>query len=294
MKTAMHILIGIIALVLVLSFILVYANTHPPKYPLHVPPSIYKAAYEEVSFASDDGIILKGWLVKPVNAGVRSPAVIICHGIGANKSDFTGLAVSLSHRGYFVLQFDFRAHGESIGIRTSIGYHEQKDIHAALSFLKTRSKTIDPKRIGIFGFSMGGSTAILSAAKTGAFSAVVADSAFTSLRDQARETITGFYHLPVFPFLQLTVLGYELYFQTRVGAIAPIKVIAAMAPTPVLIIAGEGDALVPADNGRRLYTAAKEPKELWVINGADHGGTMAAAGDEYEMRVGEFFDKNLR
>jgi dipeptidyl aminopeptidase/acylaminoacyl peptidase len=260
MKTAMHILIGIIALVLVLSFILVYANTHPPKYPLHVPPSIYKAAYEEVSFASDDGIILKGWLVKPVNAGVRSPAVIICHGIGANKSDFTGLAVSLSHRGYFVLQFDFRAHGESSGSRTSIGYHEQKDIHAALSFLKTRSKTIDPKRIGIFGFSMGGSTAILSAAKTGEFSAVVADSAFTSLRDQARETITGFYHLP----------------------------------TPVLIIAGEGDALVPADNGRRLYTAAKEPKELWVINGADHGGTMAAAGDEYEMRVGEFFDKNLR
>jgi fermentation-respiration switch protein FrsA (DUF1100 family) len=43
-----------------------------------------------------------------------------------------------------------------------------------------------------------------------------------------------------------------------------------------------------------LYAAAGDPKELWVIPGADHGGTLAAAGSEYEKRVGEFFDRNLR
>jgi dipeptidyl aminopeptidase/acylaminoacyl peptidase len=294
MKIAMNILIGIVLLVVALSFILVYANTHPPKYPLHIPPSVYKADYEEVSFASEDGIVLKGWLVKPAHYDNTSPAIIICHGVGANKSDFTELAVSLSHRGYFVLLFDFRAHGESSGRRTSLGLREQKDIEAALAFLKTRRDTIDPKRVGIYGFSMGGSAAILAAAKTGAFSAVVTDSAFTSLRDQAREAITGFYHLPAFPFLQLTVLGYELSFQTWVDAIAPVKVIAAIAPTPVLIIAGEGDKMIPAENGRNLFIAAGEPKELWIIPGADHGGTLAAAGREYEKRVGEFFDKQLK
>ena len=289
----MNILIGITFLILALSFILVYANTHPPKYPLSIPPSDYHLDYEDVSFTSDDGVALKGWLVKPAHPGTRSPAIIICHGVGANRSDFTELAASFSKRGYFILQFDFRAHGESAGSRTSLGYHEQKDIIAALHYLKNR-REIDPGRIGIYGFSMGGSSAILAAAKTGAFSVVVADSAFTSLRDQVREAITGFYHLPAFPFLHLTVLGYELYFQTRVDAVAPVKVIAAIAPTPVLIITGEGDALIPADNGRRLYAAAKEPKELWVIAGADHGGTLAAAGDEYEKRVGEFFDKYLK
>jgi len=293
MKTAMNILIGITFLILALSFILVYANTHPPKYPLSIPPSDYHLDYEDVSFTSDDSVALKGWLVKPAHPGTRSPAIIICHGVGANRSDFTELAASFSKRGYFILQFDFRAHGVSAGSRTSLGYHEQKDIIAALHYLKNR-REIDPGRIGIYGFSMGGSSAILAAAKTGAFSAVVADSAFTSLRDQAREAVTGFYHLPAFPFLHLTVLGYELYFQTRVDAVAPVKVIDAIAPTPVLIIAGEGDALIPADNGRRLYAAAKEPKELWVIAGADHGGTLAAAGDEYEKRVGEFFDKYLK
>ena len=294
MKTAMNILIGIVLLVVALSFVLVYANTHPPKYPLHIPPSVYKTVYEDVSFTTADGIDLKGWLVKPASYDQTSPAIVICHGVGANKSDFTELAVSLSHRGYFVLLFDFRAHGESSGRRTSLGLHEQKDIEAAFAFLKTRRDTIDPKRVGVYGFSMGGSAAILTAREDGAFSAVVADSAFTSLRDQAREAITGFYRLPAFPFLHLTVLGYELSFQTRVDAIAPVKVIAAIAPTPVLIIAGEGDKLIPADNGRRLYEAAKEPKALWMIPGADHGGTLAAAGSAYEKRVGEFFDKHLK
>jgi uncharacterized protein len=293
MKTAMNILIGIVLIVVGLSFILVYANTHPSKYPLHIPPSVYKADYEDVSFATADGIVLKGWLVKPPHPGTKSPAIIICHGVGANRSDFTELAASLSQRGYFVLQFDFRAHGESGGRRTSLGYHEQKDVIAALEFLRTRYE-VNPKRIGIYGFSLGGSSAILAAAKTDAFSAVVVDSAFTSLRDQAREAITGFYHLPAFPFLPLSIFGYELYFQTSVDNISPVSVIKQIAPAPVLIIAGEGDQLIPADNGRKLYRAAHEPKELWLISGAEHGATLAVAGSEYEKRVGEFFDKNMR
>lgn len=292
-KILMNVLLSLLLLTIALSFILVYANTHPPRYPLHVPPSEYQADYETISFVSEDGLPLKGWLVKPPHPRAKSSAIIICHGVGANKSDFTELAASLARRGYFVLLFDFRAHGESSGSRTSLGYHEQKDVVAALSVLKAR-KDIDLHRIGIYGFSMGGSTALLAAAKSGAFSAVAVDSAFTSLRDQARGAIRGFYHLPSFPFLHLAIFGYELYFQTRVENIAPVNVIANISPVPLLIIAGEGDKLIPADNGRKLYSAAGEPKELWIIPGADHGGTLAAAGSEYEKRVGEFFDKNLK
>ena len=293
MKTTMTILIGITIIIIALSFILVYANTHPPKYPLYLPPSTFKADYEEVSFSSEDGITLKGWLVKPLHPRTPSPAIIICHGVGANRSDFTELAVQLKKRGYFVLQFDFRGHGESGGSRTSLGYLEQKDVFAAIDYLKSR-REIDKNRLGIYGFSMGGAAAILAAARTGAFSAVVADSAFTSLRDQARDAITGFYHLPSFPFLHLAVLGYELYFQTRVDNVSPVLVIERISPKPVLIIAGDGDRMIPVDNGRKLFAASKEPKELWIIPGAGHGGTLTAAGSQYEKRVGEFFDKNLK
>jgi dienelactone hydrolase len=55
------------------------------------------------------------------------------------------------------------------------------------------------KRIGIYGFSVGGSTASLTAAQSGAFSAVVADSAFTSLKDQARSAILPPFHSFISP-----------------------------------------------------------------------------------------------
>jgi dipeptidyl aminopeptidase/acylaminoacyl peptidase len=292
-KALMKILLVPALLVVILPLILVYVNTHPPRYPYNIPPSVYKAWYEDVSFASEDGTVLKGWLVRPSHPASHSPAIIVCHGLGANKSDFTELAVSLSKRGYFVLQFDFRAHGDSGGSRTSLGYHEQEDVAAALAFLKSRPG-IDPKRIGIYGFSMGASTAILAAAKTGAFRAIVADSAFARLRDLSGTVISSFYHLPSFPFLNLAVLGYDLYFQTSINNIAPVTVIAGLSPVPILIIAGDSDTLVPVKYGHQLFEAAKEPKELWIIRGADHGGTLAVAGREYEKRVGEFFDRNLK
>ncbi len=293
MKMVLNILLGIVFLVISLSFILVYTNTHPPRYPLNVPPSDYGQPYERISFVTEDGVTLAGWLIGPDHPGKKAPAIIICHGLGANKSDFTDLAVQLARRGYWVLTFDFRAHGESGGSRSSLGYHEQKDVKGAHAFLASRLG-IDRDSIGIFGFSLGGSTAILAAAETQKFKAVAADSAFTSLRNQAREAITGFYHLPSFPFVNMTVLGYELYFQTTVKNISPESVIGKISPVPVLIIAGEGDDMIPAENGKRLFRAAKEPKELWVIPVSGHGGTVAAAGNEYGKRVGEFFDRHLK
>jgi len=293
MKTAMNILIGIILLAVALSFILVYANTHPPRYSLFVPPSQYKIAYEDVAFSTNDHVLLRGWLLKPNSRKQPLPAILICHGLGANRSDFTELAASLVNRGYMVLTFDFRAHGESGGGRSSLGYHEQLDVAAALGYLRSRAG-VDPERIGIFGFSLGGSTAILTAAAQGGIKAVIADSAFTSLRDQARTAITGFYHLPSFPFLPLTMFGYRLYFLTSVDDVDPEKAVQKLSPVPVLIIAGEGDDLIPMENGKRLYAAAREPKELWIISSSQHGGTMAAAGPKYEKRVGEFFDKYLK
>ena len=97
----------------------------------------------------------------------------------------------------------------------------------------------------------------------------------------------------MFPFYYFSVLGYQLYFQTSVKQVDPESIVGKLAPVPLLIIAGEGDRLIPAENGRRLYEAAGEPKELWVIPDAGHGGTLAAAGSAYGKRIGEFFDRHL-
>ncbi len=292
MKTLMNIILCIGVLAAALSWTLVYINTHPPRYPLSVLPSAYQADYDNVAFTSSDSVLLKGWLIKPEHPQLPSPVIVVCHGLGANKSDFTELAVSLSRWGYYVLLFDFRAHGDSNGGRTSLGLYEQRDILAAVSFLKSR-REIDPARIGVYGFSLGVSSAILAASKSDDFRAIVADTAFTSLRDQAKTAITGFYHLPVFPFLPLAILGYEIYFQTSIETVSPLKAISRLS-MPILIIAGEEDSLIPADNGRKLFAAAKEPKVFWLISGVGHGGTLASGGKEYAKKVGEFFDEYLK
>jgi fermentation-respiration switch protein FrsA (DUF1100 family) len=68
-------------------------------------------------------------------------------------------------------------------------------------------------------------------------------------------------------------------------------VIAQISPIPILIIAGEGGKLIPAENGLKLFAAAGKPKELWIIPGADNVGTFVAAGSMYGKKVGEFFDE---
>jgi fermentation-respiration switch protein FrsA (DUF1100 family) len=70
-------------------------------------------------------------------------------------------------------------------------------------------------------------------------------------------------------------------------------VIAKISPVPILIITGEGDKLISAETGQKLFAAAGEPKELWISPGADHGGPFVSAGSIYGAKVGEFFDKNL-
>ena len=64
--------------------------------------------------------------------------------------------------------------------------------------------------------------------------------------------------------------------------------IAKISPVPILIITGEGDKLIPAETEQKLFAAAGEPKELWIIPGADHGGKFVSAGSMYGAKWGSF------
>jgi uncharacterized protein len=282
----------------VVSFagLLLVLNSHPPRYPVENPPSRYGLNFSGVFFASLDGVQLKGWFLQggPGQKGEerRRPAVVICHGLGASKADFTGLAFNLVQAGFHVLLFDFRAHGESEGVRTSFGYLEQRDLEGAVRFLKQRPE-VDPERIGAYGFSMGGAVVVLTAAKDKTLKAVVSDSAFTSLEDQIERIVTSFYHLPRNPFYSLVHWIYDVYFWTCLKGVSPINTIAKLSPRPVLLIAGQSDDRMTAIDASRLYEAALQPKELWVVPGAGHGETLAAAGQTYPERVADFFKRAL-
>ena len=293
-KVAAHILLWSSIIAFGLSFMLVWSNTHPPRYPLHTSPKNYGLPFEELTFRAADGIHLKGWLIPARRGkGGQGSAVIICHGLGASKSDFVELAAYLCQRGFHVLLFDFRAHGDSGGRRCSLGYLEKMDLFAALDVLQGKA-LVDASRIGVYGFSLGGAVAIMAAAERPAIRAVVADTAFSSMTEEANYILTRIYHLPRFPFFNLGKLAYRLMFGLDLEAISPMARIGELAGRPVLLIAGMGDEMIPDSHAGFLYEAAGQPKELWLIQGADHGGTLSAAGLEYERRVEKFFSRALR
>lgn len=109
-----------------------------------------------VEFPSESGSTIHGWFI-PGKKGIG--AILLMHGIRANRLSMLDRARFLSRSGYAVLLFDFQAHGESQGRHITFGYLESKDARAALSFLRSN---IQGERIGVIGVSMGGAAALLA------------------------------------------------------------------------------------------------------------------------------------
>lgn len=284
-------IIYLVLIVVSLDIFVLYMNSHPPRYPLHIPPSRFGVTFEDAQFDASDGVKIKGWFIKGNGKG-RVPTVIICHGLGANRSDFTELAAGLSRNGYNTLLFDFRGHGESERKASSFGYLEQRDLLGAIRYIKER-KDVDAEEIAVYGFSMGGAVAVLTAAETSDIKGVIADSSFTTLREQGERLFKGSL-LPSSIFLRPITWMYELSFRLDAGKVAPIDRIHDISPRGVMIIGGGEDEQMPSSDAMRLFAAAGEPKELWLIPGAVHGGTVYMAGDEYRKRVLRFLDTHLK
>jgi fermentation-respiration switch protein FrsA (DUF1100 family) len=64
------------------------------------------------------------------------------------------------------------------------------------------------------------------------------------------------------------------------------ELIARLAGTPVLVIHGMADSIIPWTSARLVHTEAAEPKHLWLIQDGDH--VLAGHVDELEERIGDF------
>jgi fermentation-respiration switch protein FrsA (DUF1100 family) len=251
-------------------------------------PSDYGLPYEPVTFTSQDKTILRGWFI-------QSPApratIIFCHGHGGSKAPDLKYVPWLREQGYNVLLFDFRAHGESDGDLTSLVYYERQDVLAAIAYLQQRGI----HQVGLLGFSMGAAVAIATAPLSQAVRAVIADSAFAELRTIVNKGLRN-RHIPQCISLPLTTLilwiaGHRLGCQLSDSD--PLRWVGRISPRPLLIIHGGQDRDVPVSEAHRLYEAAGEPKELWIVEQAAHRNVDEIFPKEYLRRVLTFFDRWL-
>jgi alpha-beta hydrolase superfamily lysophospholipase len=115
---------------------------------------------ESVRFRSLGDEVAGTLFLPPVDRAV--PALIVCHGAGEFKENYSEMCERLIDRGLATLAMDMHGHGQSGGERFHVNMLQWvADIRAAVDFLTTRPE-VDSQRIGAFGLSSGG-TAILEA-----------------------------------------------------------------------------------------------------------------------------------
>jgi len=241
---------------------------------------------ESVEFSSASGATLRGWLLPGAKGG---GAILLMHGVRADRTSMLGRARFLSQAGYSVLLFDFQSHGESTGKHITFGYLESRDAQAARDYLRARFRD---ERTGVIGVSMGGAAALLASPQLDV-DAMVLEMVYPTIRQAITNRITmrlGGWSRSLTPLL-------TIQFQPRIGVgadeLCPIDRIDGTRAAK-LVIAGAEDHHTTLDESKELFKAASEPKELWVVDGAGHVDLHAMAKEEYERRVLLFFEKNLR
>ena len=106
----------------------------------------------------DDGVGIATTLYVPQGTPPASgwPAIVMFHGLGGNREDMNRIAETFcALRGYVVLTFDFRGHGQSGGLVTLDGPRELQDVRNLFAWLTARPD-VDRTRVGAFGISLGG------------------------------------------------------------------------------------------------------------------------------------------
>jgi dipeptidyl aminopeptidase/acylaminoacyl peptidase len=252
------------------------------------------ATVRSVSYPSGDGATIPAYLTLPPGSGGRGlPTVVLPHG-GPSARDVWGfdwLAQYLAHRGYAVLQPNYRGSAgygdqwlQQNGFRswrTSIG-----DIAAGARWLAAEG-IADPRRTAIVGWSYGGYAALQAGAtEPDLFRAIVAIAPVTDLQ-QAKDDFRG--------FSNARNVAQYIGDGPHIAEGSPARH-AAQIRAPVLLFHGERDRNVPVIHSERMHRAlrgADRQSELVRFPDLEHDLADGAARARMLAAIGDFLDARL-
>lgn len=261
--------------------VLVY--TRPQKVTSNITPQDFGFEYEDIRLTTGDGWKLSAWFV-PAARPIQK-AIILLHGYPADKGDILPATIFLVLN-YNLLYLDFRYFGQSEGKYSTVGIKEVQDVLAALKYLKSRGQ----EKIGIWGFSMGAATALMSLPKSSEINAIVSESSYTDLKLMAEEV---YRQVPPLNKIIARIMLWlaRVLLDADASRNSPIRAVA-NSQIPSLFIHAEDDQVIPFAHARLLQEAVKDnPKaEFWFRESSAHGDLGSG---EYQQKIQDFFARNL-
>jgi uncharacterized protein len=210
------------------------------------------------------GVTLKGW--RCAAAAPARGTIVYLHGIADNRGSAAGVVQRFLPRGFDVVAYDSRAHGDSTGQACTYGFFEKQDLQRVID-------TLGPGPVVLIGTSLGAAVALQEAAEDPRISAVVAAETFSDLRTVATE------RAPVFFTKRAIARAFEAAERDAhflVDHVQPQES-ARRISAPVLVIHGADDAETPPAHSERVYRALNGPKQLILVPGAGHNGSLRSA-----------------
>ena len=262
--------------------------------PLKKTPAYVQDRYEDVSFKSRDGLLLKGWWFPA--AGTATKAAVLVHGKDQNRIDSSfdpgRMARFLIADGWSVLLFEMRGHGQSEGVRWGLGEYEPDDILAAIDQVQQKTG-IARNRVATIGESMGGGSVLMTVGRDPSIGPVVVDSAYASAPVVVSEIGPQYSHLPTF-FTPGLVLMSRVLYGIDIGQVVPVDVVKAHPERPFLFIQCENDGTVAKHHGVDLKAASANPNtQLWLVDDCGHVKAFVTHPQEWQARVLAFLDGQL-
>lgn len=205
---------------------------------------------KDVTLACDDGTRVHAWWLP--HPGAKS-ALLYLHGNAGNLSWRGKSAVKIRDAlDVAVLMVDYPGYGKSDGRPSENGCYQAAD--AAYTWL-TKDQSFEPKRLLIYGKSLGGAVAVHLASRNDHRALIVIKS-FTSAPEVGSQL---FWWLPV-----------RWIMRNRFASIDKI----ADCRRPVFIAHGDADEVIPFSLGKKLFEASSEPKQFYVMPGAGHNDAI--------------------
>lgn len=233
-------------------------------------PAEWGFKYDDIDFESTDGTKLHGWFM-PARGEHAKGTVVFSHGNAGSIGHHLGFVMWLVEAGYQVFMYDYRGFGKSAGELDRHGMVE--DVKGAFAYVSGR-KDVDAGKLISYGHSLGGakSVAAFSEKQINGLKAIVIDGTFASYQAMAG------------------LIGGELGAKLISDDFSPNACIGKITDTPLLVVHGDRDQVVPIAQGKELFELANKPKTLFEVKGGSHGDSLARDQGAYRKRMLAWLD----